>query len=204
MPIKLAISAGALFLLLGMTAAAYAQHEQQVKEQGIFGFSRGMTKEQVINLIGRQAVVKDPSDGSLRLNSAPMPHPDFTTYILNFSPQEGLLRIVAITPPVETSRLGTELKSKLQEIERGISSSKYDEPHKTLDYLHTGSIWNQPQEWMMALLKHERTLGSDWQLSSPSDNKVTRVLVGAVAFSVEKGCVVVVFEFDGWNTYKAC
>lgn len=34
MPMKLAISAGALFLLLGTIAPAYAQREQQEKEQG--------------------------------------------------------------------------------------------------------------------------------------------------------------------------
>ena len=34
MPVKLAISAGVLFLLLGTIAPAYAQHEQEGKEQG--------------------------------------------------------------------------------------------------------------------------------------------------------------------------
>ena len=34
MPMKLAITVGALFLILGITAPAYAQHEQQGKEQG--------------------------------------------------------------------------------------------------------------------------------------------------------------------------
>jgi len=34
MPMKLAISVGALFLILGITAPAYAQHEQQGKAQG--------------------------------------------------------------------------------------------------------------------------------------------------------------------------
>jgi len=34
MPMKLAISVGALFLILGITAPAYAQHEQQGKERG--------------------------------------------------------------------------------------------------------------------------------------------------------------------------
>jgi hypothetical protein len=34
MPMKLAISTGALFLLLGTIAPAYAQHEQEGKEQG--------------------------------------------------------------------------------------------------------------------------------------------------------------------------
>ena len=34
MPMKLAVSAGALFLLLGTIAPAYAQREQQEKEQG--------------------------------------------------------------------------------------------------------------------------------------------------------------------------
>ena len=34
MPMKLAISAGVLFLLLGTTAPVYAQHEQEGREQG--------------------------------------------------------------------------------------------------------------------------------------------------------------------------
>jgi hypothetical protein len=79
--------------------------------EGPFGFDYGMTKQQVIDKLGRTALSKD-SGINVLFNTAPKPHPDFEAYILAFSPEKGLLKVTAVSKNVATSEDGADLRSK--------------------------------------------------------------------------------------------
>ena len=81
----------------------------QVFAAGPFGFEYGMTKQQVIALVGQDAVKKTTAD-ALEVTTAPKPHPAFESYILIISPARGLLKIVAIGNTIRTNPFGSEVQ----------------------------------------------------------------------------------------------
>src|ERR1700675_3671928 len=76
---------------------------------GPFGFDYGMTKNQVIALVGADKILKE--DGPLlRVAAAPKPDENFEAYLLIISPDQGLLKIIATGKTLDTSEFGTELR----------------------------------------------------------------------------------------------
>jgi hypothetical protein len=77
-------------ILLGWTNASAGN--------GPFGLERGMSKDQVIRLVGLNNVADRYAGGKysgsdlLILSSVPKPHGAFVTYALTISPKDGLLR----------------------------------------------------------------------------------------------------------------
>lgn len=67
---------------------------------------------------------------------------------------------------------------------------------KRFDFLRSGSIWNERKDWMMALLKKERTLSAFW-----IDDKITMpdnlsgINFEAYANSRESGMIAISYEF---------
>ena len=162
----------ALFLLVGSCSA------------GPFGFEYGMTKDAVIKLVGKDAVKEDKGD-MLVLKTAPKPHELFDTYYVMISPERGLLKIRASSRDIDTSQYGDEIKEQFGVIRKGLEKV-YGEPTVTFDFLRAGSIWDESKDWMMGLLKKERTLDVYWQFNPPRQH-LTLVDLEANALSRETG-----------------
>jgi hypothetical protein len=64
-----------------------------------------------------------------------------------------------------------------------------------MDVLGPGSIWDEPRDWMMAMLKKERLLLSIWEKGFPKSG-LKLVGVKATALSREMGFVSVEYSFD--------
>ena len=164
---------------------------------GPFGLRRGMTQEQVIQIVGK-AAIKETKGDTLRLLSVPKSHPAFEFYSLIFSPKDGLLKIVAYGNDIKTNAFGEAVHGSFIEI-RGAISQTYGQPEFNLDRVKAGSIWKEPEDWMMGLLKEERDLTTIWNTALP--NHIQDIVIEAVALSQEKGYLRVIYEFDGWNEY---
>jgi hypothetical protein len=169
---------------------------------GPFGLHRGMTREQVIQLVGKDAI-KPGIPGrteldTLRLYRVPKSHPAFEYYTLIFSPKDGLLKILAIGSNISTNVFGETLHTSFIEL-RDVISQTYGQPRGTIDSVQSGSIWNDPQDWMMGLLKKERTLAAAWDTGLP--NNIHGVILETDALSREIGILTLVYEFDGWSEY---
>ncbi len=64
----------------------------------------------------------------------------------------------------------------------------------------SGSIWNEPEDWMMASLKDELMYGYTWdQRNMP--NNVKTIFLSAGAMSRDEGYILVEFAF---NNEKDC
>lgn len=90
----------------------------------------------------------------------PKSHSAFENYILKVTPVAGLSWIKALGKPIQTNGFGYEVLSAFVAMETKLqgtygSNAKYDT-------LLTGSIWDEPRDWMQALEKGERLLGSEW------------------------------------------
>lgn len=166
---------------------------------GPFGFDYGMSKQQIIRLVGRDAVAKETED-TLELKTAPKPHSAFELYICVISPQKGLLKVGAIGVDVETSSSGFELRHSFDALEQALTDN-YGTPEKTFDFLQAGSIWNEPQDWMMGLLKHDRVLAYYWSPKPGAIHHIESIGLEAKALSSEKGYIVLSYEFEGFEQY---
>jgi hypothetical protein len=190
---------------------SYCLFVGQAFAAGPFGFECGMTKEQVVKLVGQGAVkhinwelaqesgISNQND-MLMLSTAPKPHKDFGEYLLLFAPKLGLVKLVAIGKPVPTSRYGDDLKNFFLETRDAIADN-YGTP-ETFDSLRFGSIWNEPQDWMTGLLKGERTLMSGWELKTTRPNHITGIMLKATASSTEEGHLELIYEFEGFTEYE--
>ncbi len=166
---------------------------------GPFGLSKGMTLEEAKKY---GDFVSGNSPFVYTAKTLAGGHPDFESYSIILTPQQGLCKIQASGKDVNTSAFGDELKAKHIEFVKALSN-KYGSPGNNYDFLRLGSIWKDPQDWMMALLKKERTLASYW--SSPErtnlpDSLLSIELVTA-ALSGSKGYLRLSYEF---NNLDAC
>jgi hypothetical protein len=191
---RVVVSLGMLWLAL---VVAIPNALGQAVKTGPFGLHCGMTKNEVIQLVGERAV-KESTDYSLLLATAPKPHPRFELYRIFFSPQHGLLKILAAGNDVATNGFGLELKTTFTEIQDALSQI-YGKP-QTFDLLRAGSIWTESQNWTMGLLKKERSLSAFWT-DSPFPNHITLIMLEAKALSTEKGYVSLTYEFEGWEAF---
>jgi hypothetical protein len=165
-----------------------------------FGLRRGMTEKAVIELVGLNSVLPNKTAAAsdlLRLGKVPQPHPAFEEYRLYFSPSDGLLKIHAIGLTVSTNSFGEELQNAFANI-CGALKAKYGAPKGGIyDHLKSGSIWNEPQDWMMGLLKNERDLFAIWNWSN-GDGGIT---LSVNPLSRESGYLTLDYEFSGWEKF---
>jgi len=154
-----------------------------------FGFKLGMTKEQIVAALGADAVQKDDGD-TLILSKAPKPHPDFSFYLVCVSPSKGFAKVRAVSHEIESNSFGGAIKEKFQETKTALAG-KYGKPAQVADGLLSGSIWNEPEDWMMGLANEERLLSAMWKLGGG-------VLIGleAQASSSSEGRICVQYEFE--------
>jgi len=167
---------------------------------GPFGFEKGMTKTQVVALLGADHVKTSNEPDLLKVTSAPNPYPLFEDYALMFSPTEGLLKIRALSKDVGADAYGFAMKADFQELQESLTAI-YGSPSSAHDILLSGSMWTDPQYWMMGLLKKQRILYSVWILKSAAANHVTTVQLQAVGTSTDAGFLELDYEFESFTEY---
>lgn len=120
-----------------------------------FGLSLGMKLEDF-----SESMPVELAPFKYRLDKPPKTHPAFEFYVLQIAPVSGLSWIKAVGRNIPTNGFGNSINSAFLEME-GKLKNTYGKCERT-DLLLQGSIWNEPQDWMMALVKEERFLASQW------------------------------------------
>ena len=96
---------------------------------------------------------------------------------------------------------GQSLRSAVGQIENTLTG-KYGNPTNDFDFLHTGSIWKDPEDWMMGLYRNERTLSRFWTaLDSTQYAGVAAISLQAKATSSRTGVVVLTYQLAN---YESC
>lgn len=137
-------------------------------------------------------------DGKILLKSVPKPHEFFKTYIIKSSKKTGLCYISAFSEEVTTDSHGTQVKSKFNNLKRRLSE-KYGKPTDLNDSLKSGSIWNQPEDWVNAIKSQDRKLHAFW---NKDEGKIE--LIGLSVFQppvFQYPMIVLDYSF---NNYDAC
>ena len=168
------------------------------EKSGPFGLEAGMTKEQILKIVGDGAVKASEGDAFL-LTGVPEAHPDFETYTLLISPESGLLKILAVGKSITTNARGTDMKDAYDSL-KGALTSTYGKPNHELDMVSNGSIWIYPDDWMAGLAKSERALASSW-MDIPLPYKLRFIRLDAAAKSKTAGYLNLTYEFEGLEAY---
>jgi hypothetical protein len=121
-------------------------------------------------------------------------HDAFESYEVLVSPSRGLCKIIAIGKNVISNSFGEQLIREFRSLEEPLSN-KYGKPDRQFNFLNSGSIWSESNDWMMGLLKEERTLTTYWKLNSNPD-KLQSISINARALSGSKGWINLAYEFD--------
>jgi hypothetical protein len=133
--------------------------------------------------------------GYYNCTTLPRPRPDIEEYVLESWLGTGVCFVKGWTGSIPTDSFGTELRMRVDEMARQLGQI-YRIGNKR-DMLLTGSIWNEPREWMMGLLKKERMYSYFWEGKGDISLKgdVIKAYVGASPLASDRGYVVVEFYF---------
>jgi hypothetical protein len=191
----------AALLGLALISSAFAQD----KPAGPFGFTAGMSREQIIKLVGASAIMKLPVSITdphyFALSTAPVPNPAFESYALTVSPTQGLVKLSAIGVTLETGDEGAELQTAFHGVVSAISR-KYGEP-KVYDRCSGNSTeCDNAEFWMMSLKSKNRELVALWILKQPV-NGVTAIEAMVNYSTMNSGYIDVQYEFIGFDEYNA-
>jgi hypothetical protein len=138
--------------------------------------------------------------GSLvELASVPRPHPDMESYIVQVTPKAGVCFVKAMGKTFTTSAYGRDVQTVFNDLKTQLEAV-YG-PGKVLDGLSPGSIWNEPRDYMMGMVKGERTLGAMWsgQLG-PGLESIGLIMKG---LSTERAYAVVEYYFTNYEPCEA-
>jgi hypothetical protein len=159
-----------------------------------FGFREG-TSIAELRRLGAKPV--EGPQGVWTVATAPQSHPSFEAYLLLADDSTGLCKVVATGVTVETSVYGTELRIAFDRIEEAITE-KYRQGSRS-DFLRAGSIWDEPNDWMMAIRQKERVLATYWENPAPD---VRVIMLQANALSANRGWVSLHYEFANFPACK--
>ena len=111
--------------------------------------------------------------------NVPNPHSAFELYAIKASPRNGLCWVKAIGKDISTSSYGVELKSAFNDMKAALENT-YG-PNDLTDILLPGSIWDEPNDFMMSLVQKERYLMAIWEEEHGSSLKDNIVSIGLIA-----------------------
>jgi hypothetical protein len=170
-------------------------------EVGPFGFRQGMTLAE-LQKVSKLEPASSPH--MYRMRAAPKSHSAFEKYLVIVSPKHGLCKAIGIGEDISVNSFGEELISAFGKVESALKS-KYGEESLKLDSVRPGSIWHEPNEWMMALKLHERVLTTVWTIEKgatlPPD--IDTIGLEAKANSRSEGYVTLAVEFKNFDRCKA-
>jgi hypothetical protein len=200
-----------LLLLVGLSAcSAPPKSEKQIAdEQGIkpvagttnapiksYDGPFGIAKGQPLSALDKPQEVKP---GFYRVMTVPQPYPNINSYIVQNTAQHGTCMVKALSNDIESDSFGGNIRTAVDHV-RDDLIARYGKPKNSFDFLQEGSIWRDPQDWMMALGKSERTYSFFWAAPRNADPKIWRGVesVGLMAGSDgRKGWFTIEYDFVG-------
>ncbi|MCL1973591.1 MAG: hypothetical protein FWG54_02080 [Bacteroidetes bacterium] len=167
---------------------------------GPFGIEMGMSLQEVTKISKTKPEnVKD----DIYSITPPNTNDLFEMYVVRIDPTYGVYLIKAVGKDITTTGYGTALKSTFNDLVSSIEGT-YGKYKKT-DYLEYGSIWNEGKDFMMGLVKEERTLYTKWDKSTGATlpSSIESIYVSANATSSSKGYVSLEYYSYNYETVGA-
>ncbi len=168
---------------------------------GPFGLDAALTKKNIEDMTGQTLVASETSTNLYFAKNLPKENSNFESYGLVISPKVGLCQIRAIGKTINTDSYGIELKSAFEDLKSSLDSI-YGKGEKE-DFLLPGSIWKEPQDWMMGLYKKERIYMAEWKSGKDAMKKNSLTYIGMGIRSVNSSSGFVLLEYH-FNNDSSC
>lgn len=176
--------------------------EKRPPADGPFGVKMGLSRSDIEEMIGGKLQKISDTPDFYASSTAPKTSSAASSYIYRIGNVTGLCMVKGVSSDIATNGYGLQLKSDYKEL-KGLLSEKYGQPDET-DMLLPGSIWDDADEWMMALRKKDRYLLSHWdgdEMTLPNDLGSIALSVGAQTSS--KGYLLIEYEFTNYDDCEA-
>ena len=117
-------------------------------------------------------------------------------YLLKIDSAIGLCSIQAIGKTINTNDFGDQIKEEFDKYEE-LLSQVYG-ANERFDFLKAGSIWDERNDWSMALLQDERTLSAFWDESQGSTMKdgIAGIQLAANGLSLGASYIDITYYFE--------
>lgn len=168
---------------------------------GPFGLEAGLSRKNIEDMIGHPLEASEHSANLYMANTLPKLNNNFESYALLISPNVGLCEIRAIGKTINTDSYGIALKSTFADIKSSLDSIYGDS--KKDDFLLSGSIWKEPQDWMMGLYKKERVYMASWKSTNDTMKKNSLTSIGMEIRSLSNSSGFIFLEYD-FNNDSSC
>jgi len=178
-------------LVIGGVTGAWAQNGAAP-----FGIAMGTPKSQLGPVTDASV-----SEQMFKLPTVPRPHPDLESYIVQATPRTGVCFVKGVGKTFQTSVYGSEVQKHFNDLKEQLEAV-YG-PSKVYDTLMPGSIWNEPKDFMMGMVKKERFLAASWNRDTKHALPASLQEIGVVATALSTNSAYVSVEFYGTNT-AAC
>ena len=150
---------------------------------GAFGFRMGQRIEEINANATKNA-------GWFETTAPPMPSRLFPEIVIQATKASGVCFVKGVGENFTSDSNGLSVKSELEKL-RATLDLKYG-PSELNDQLVTGSIWNEPEDWMMSLLKKERIYFIEW---SPPTGDIKTVSIIPNASSTDSAYITIEYYF---------
>jgi len=165
---------------------------------GPFGFEPGQTQAQIEAKIGKLDATSQPM--LFVTHGAPVPLEGIESYALMIGKEAGLCKVAAVGVNIKDDDQGTALRAAYDELKAALTE-KYGRPSKVREELASGSIRNEPDDFMMGLKLEERMHHAVW--SKPSSPGVKAILLQARAMDGNIGYLNLIYEFPNFPDCSA-
>ncbi|MEB6679903.1 hypothetical protein [Acinetobacter lwoffii] len=155
-----------------------------------FGLKVGMSLAEVKKVSGPAEVLEK---NYYSFKNVPIPYKGFKDYLMVITPKSGLCKVLGFGNPITTSVYGDGVKAEFSTLKESLIK-KYGKPIGDYDFLRAGSIWKNPNEWMMSLYREERILTAAWE--PKEDNGVENIMLKARATGRSTGVITLSYELS--------
>lgn len=165
---------------------------------GPLGLKQGLTRDEIESMVGSTLTLIEGAANVYLADSAPKPHPAFENYALVIGDVSGLCQVRGLGKDIKTSRHGIQLKTAFTDLEATLTEM-YG-PAEKMDKLLPGSIWKDPEDWMMGMVQEERFLFARWPQKEGGKLKgepegIESVALVARAKSSDTGYLILEYSF---------
>lgn len=181
--------------VLALLMAAYAFCQPW---DGPFGLKMGLTFNQ---LKAVDPGIEKLDENNYKMTKVPKPHRDLESYYVTISPTSGLAKVGALSANISSNGYGFDVRSKYESL-RDALAEKYGE-YKEIDMLMPGSIWDDPDDFMMALLMKDRYLFCLWGRDNGSTlpSYIYGVALSTTGLNSNTAYLSLVYEFSNYAMY---
>ncbi|WP_051935360.1 hypothetical protein [Deinococcus sp. YIM 77859] len=183
-----------LALLLLASTPATAQTGGPVEP---FGLRQGLPISELLKMGAKPL----ETPGYYRLDRVPNPNSNFEFYTVKASPEQGLCRVRGVGVIIRNDKSGYRTRQVFNDLETSLNN-KYGKGLR-FDFLKSSSIWDETNDWMMAIRTEDRYLTTFWSVSEglKLPRGLDNIMLNVNALNSSDGYVDVSYEF---SNMKAC